>query len=86
MDCPDLEGDFAPPTPTPAELDRFLGKEKGIQGHHNSCYMDSMLFAMFSFSMVFDSVLFRPRRSDDIRDYDKVQKVLRESIVNPLRA
>ncbi|ELU06273.1 hypothetical protein CAPTEDRAFT_156372 [Capitella teleta] len=84
MACPDLEGDIPPPSAN--DLDRFLGQNKGIQGHHNSCYMDAMLFSMYSFSMVFDSILFRPKRSDDIKDYDKVQKVLRDGIVNPLRS
>lgn len=87
QECPDLEGELAPPQITDAlGLERFLGKNKGIQGHHNSCYMDAMLFAMFSFSMVFDSILFRPKRSGDIKEYNQVQKVLREGIVNPLRA
>ena len=30
--------------------DTLLGRERGIQGDHNSCYLDSTLFAMFSFS------------------------------------
>lgn len=40
---------------------------------------------MFTYTSVFDAVLFRPRRSDDIERYDEVQRVLREEIVNPLR-
>ena len=57
----------------------------GIQGHHNSCYMDATLFAMFSYSHVFDVALHRRKRKTDIDDYEKVQMILKEGIVNPLR-
>jgi len=40
---------------------------------------------MFAFSWVFDTILHRKRRETDLREYDDVQSVLRESIVNPLR-
>jgi ubiquitin thioesterase CYLD len=40
---------------------------------------------MFTFTSVFDSLLFRPREPQDIPQYEEVQKVLREEIVNPLR-
>ncbi len=63
-----------------------IGQMRGIQGHRNSCYLDSTLFAMFAFSVVFDVTLHRERRADDIRDYDEVQRVLKETIVNPLRS
>lgn len=42
------------------ELENISGKFKGIQGHYNSCYLDATLFAMFTFTCVFDSLLFRP--------------------------
>lgn len=42
------------------ELEIVSGKFKGIQGHYNSCYLDATLFAMFTFTCVFDSLLFRP--------------------------
>ena len=61
------------------------GRNKGIQGHQNSCYLDATLFSMFCFTSVFDSLLYRPRGEKDIARYDEVQKVLREEIVNPLR-
>lgn len=67
------------------ELENRCGKLKGIQGHHNSCYLDATLFSMFTFTSVFDSLLFRPREPEDIENYEEVQKVLREEIVNPLR-
>lgn len=40
---------------------------------------------MFTFTSVFDSLLFRPREPEDNEHYEEVQKVLREEIVNPLR-
>lgn len=40
---------------------------------------------MFTFTSVFDSLLFRPKEPQDIPMYEEVQKVLREDIVNPLR-
>uniref|UniRef100_A0A1A9V2C0 ubiquitinyl hydrolase 1 n=1 Tax=Glossina austeni TaxID=7395 RepID=A0A1A9V2C0_GLOAU len=66
-------------------LEGFCGKFKGIQGHHNSCYLDVTLFSMFAFTSVFDAILFRARESQDIKSYTEVQTVLREEIVNPLR-
>lgn len=67
------------------DLESHCGKFKGIQGHHNSCYLDATLFSMFTFTSVFDSVLFRPREPEDNEQYEEVQRVLREEIVNPLR-
>jgi len=67
------------------------GRQKGIQGHRNSCYLDATLFSMFSFSGVFDSVLlqdyrFHNRKEDSDEELARnVQRILREEIVNPLR-
>ena len=55
-----------------------VGKNKGIQGYHNSCYMDSTLFAMFAFCDVFDVALHRKARKDALDDYGEVQRLLRE--------
>lgn len=44
------------------DLEDIAGTFKGIQGHHNSCYLDATLFAMFTFTSVFDSLLFRPKQ------------------------
>ena len=63
---------------------RYVGKERGIQGHINSCYMDATLFAMFAFSYVFDFILYRKSGKEDA-SYIKVQKCLHQKIVNPLR-
>ncbi|XP_050048279.2 uncharacterized protein CYLD isoform X1 [Dermacentor andersoni] len=59
--------------------------KRGIQGHHNSCYLDATLFAMFSCTYIFDDILNRERQPDDIEEYDCIQKVLRDDIVNTLR-
>ncbi|BES88977.1 CAP-Gly domain [Nesidiocoris tenuis] len=67
------------------DITPICGKYKGIQGHHNSCYLDATLFSMFTFTSVFDSLLYRPPGAGDIIHYKEVQKVLREEIVNPLR-
>ena len=81
IECIDVPGCVLPP----AFNQKFLGQNRGIQGHQNSCYMDATLFSMFAFSMVFDSILHRPRRPKCSNFYDKVQRTLREGIVNPLR-
>uniref|UniRef100_A0A3Q2ZCB6 ubiquitinyl hydrolase 1 n=1 Tax=Kryptolebias marmoratus TaxID=37003 RepID=A0A3Q2ZCB6_KRYMA len=39
-----------PPRTENDGLDVMVGKKKGIQGHYNSCYLDSTLFCLFSFS------------------------------------
>lgn len=85
IDCPTVLGDV-PPLTTPEDLARLSGKNRGIQGHHNSCYLDATLFAMFSSTTVFESLLYRPKRADDIPEYNEVQRILKEEIVNPLRA
>ncbi|XP_018326905.1 ubiquitin carboxyl-terminal hydrolase CYLD [Agrilus planipennis] len=86
-DCPIIEGAIAPLCmPTEEDVNAVCGKFRGIQGHHNSCYLDATLFAMFTFTAVFDSLLFRPTSSNDIPRYEEVQRVLREEIVNPLRS
>lgn len=66
-------------------LKNFLGKSRGIQGHNNSCYLDATLFAMFSSTTLFDSLLYRPSNKNDIPEYQEIQRILREDIVRPLR-
>ena len=82
---PIIEEDvFIPP---PEKLKVYLKPDaQGIQGHHNSCYLDATLFAAFAFSSVMDSILLRPKNEKDIDDYEKVQNVLRNNIVYPLRS
>ncbi|KAK9510440.1 hypothetical protein O3M35_005228 [Rhynocoris fuscipes] len=76
---------FVAPISQEEDISELCGKFKGIQGHHNSCYLDATLFSMFTFTSVFDTLLYRPATPDDIVDYEEVQRVLREEIVNPLR-
>ncbi|XP_046737683.1 ubiquitin carboxyl-terminal hydrolase CYLD [Diprion similis] len=73
------------PISVKGDLETICGKYRGIQGHHNSCYLDATLFSMFTFTNVFDSLLFRPPNEKDCAQYEEVQRVLREEIVNPLR-
>ncbi|XP_060080817.1 ubiquitin carboxyl-terminal hydrolase CYLD-like [Ylistrum balloti] len=87
METPDVPGNISPPDSLDL-LDirrKVCGKEKGIQGHHNSCYLDATLLAMFYFTTVFDGILYRPKRSDDLQEYEEVKQVIKEGIVNPLR-
>ncbi|XP_028294027.1 ubiquitin carboxyl-terminal hydrolase CYLD isoform X3 [Gouania willdenowi] len=74
-----------PPRTENDGLDVMVGKKKGIQGHYNSCYLDSTLFCLFSFSSVLDTVLLRPRCKTDVEYYRETQDLLRTEIVNPLR-
>ncbi|XP_012549970.1 ubiquitin carboxyl-terminal hydrolase CYLD isoform X1 [Bombyx mori] len=80
-ECPVVPGVIPPLT----SLGDLAGKNRGIQGHHNSCYLDATLFAMFTFTSVFDALLYRPPEPEDSPHYSEVQRVLREEIVNPLR-
>ncbi|XP_076671657.1 ubiquitin carboxyl-terminal hydrolase CYLD isoform X1 [Andrena cerasifolii] len=73
------------PISVKGNLESICGKYRGIQGHHNSCYLDATLFSMFTFTSVFDNLLFRPPNEKDCLQYEEVQRVLREEIVNPLR-
>jgi len=83
IDCPVVPG-FQSPIKGD-DLAPFCGRNRGIQGHQNSCYLDATLFVMFSFTSVFDCLLYRPPSTQDIDEYTEVQRVLREEIVNPLR-
>ncbi|XP_053677566.1 uncharacterized protein LOC128727655 [Anopheles nili] len=86
VDCPVVKGRVPPLKILKLEeLEEICGKFKGIQGHHNSCYLDATLFAMFTFTSVFDTLLFRPKEPEDNPQYEEVQRVLLEEIVNPLR-
>ena len=56
-----------------------IGRGKGIQGYHNSGYIDSALYGLFAFSGAFDD-LFSKRVSDEIRTI----KSTFQAIVNTL--
>ncbi|KAH0619067.1 hypothetical protein JD844_018695, partial [Phrynosoma platyrhinos] len=61
-------------------LKEMEGAMRGIQGHSNSCYLDTTLFSLFSFSSALDSILY----SVEVED-KTAQKILRHQIVQPLR-
>uniref|UniRef100_A0ABM5G624 Ubiquitin carboxyl-terminal hydrolase CYLD-like n=1 Tax=Pogona vitticeps TaxID=103695 RepID=A0ABM5G624_9SAUR len=61
-------------------LQKMEGAMKGIQGHCNSCYLDTTLFSLFSFSSALDGILY----SADVKD-TRAQQILRQQIVQPLR-
>uniref|UniRef100_A0A8C7V4Q6 Ubiquitin carboxyl-terminal hydrolase CYLD n=1 Tax=Oncorhynchus mykiss TaxID=8022 RepID=A0A8C7V4Q6_ONCMY len=71
-----------PPRTENDGLDIMVGKKKGIQGHYNSCYLDSTLFCLFSFSSVLDTVLLRPRSKTDVEYYRETQELLRTEITH----
>lgn len=62
-------------------LQQVCGRLRGIQGHYNSCYLDTTLFAMFTFTHIFDAIFYRPPEQND----DEVRRVLLQGVVNPLR-
>ncbi|XP_078411077.1 ubiquitin carboxyl-terminal hydrolase CYLD isoform X1 [Cetorhinus maximus] len=79
QDCLAIKEDI-PPVREDEALQLMKGRMKGIQGHYNSCYLDSTIFSLFTFTSVLDSILHMPGGHDE-----KIQRVLREDIVNPLR-
>ncbi|XP_076469899.1 ubiquitin carboxyl-terminal hydrolase CYLD-like isoform X2 [Babylonia areolata] len=86
-ETPDIAGDVSPPEVySPEELTVVCGKQRGIQGHHNSCYLDATLLSMFYFTTVFDFIFNKPPLPGSSPDQQLVQKVLKEGIVNPLRS
>ncbi|XP_031430145.1 ubiquitin carboxyl-terminal hydrolase CYLD isoform X2 [Clupea harengus] len=77
----DTESENVPPISSEDVKHLLVGRMKGIQGHCNSCYMDSALFSLFSCSSVLDSLLFKPADPKD----QPIQRTLLLDIVNPLR-
>lgn len=93
FESPIINDQFVPPADNleiylvpPQRREDYKRIPRGIQGHHNSCYLDATLFAIFAFSSVMDSILLRPKGPKDIEQYEKVQDVLRDNIVYPLRS
>lgn len=50
LESPRIEGDVPPPEID--DISVICGKNRGIQGHFNSCYLDTTLFSMFAFTQV----------------------------------
>ncbi len=63
---------------------RYIGNSRGIQGHQNSCYLDSTLFGLFALSDIFDTMFLDPDQSID-QNRKHVTDLLWKGIVNPLR-
>lgn len=49
VDCPVIPG-IVQPLCRDGDIESLCGKFRGIQGHHNSCYLDATLFSMFTFT------------------------------------
>jgi hypothetical protein len=60
----------------------LIGRDKGIQGDWNSCYMDASIFCMFAYESVFDSIL---NKKVDNQSALAVQQILRDNVVYVLR-
>ena len=69
--------------PLPPLHEPILGKNKGIEGNSNSCYMDSTIFCMFAYSDVFDGLLRIDVGKKQV--VKELQRLLRENIVGLLR-
>jgi ubiquitin thioesterase CYLD len=70
------------PCPKAEELSKLIGDKRGIQGHQNSCYLDSTLFAMYGFTGVFDDLILEEPQ-DDVAE--AIVKIMSREIINPLR-
>ena len=67
-------------------LQIHTGLPKGIQGQHNSCYLDATLYGMFAFSDAFDALFLEADMTgDDKNPKMKIPKIIHQEIVNPLR-
>ena len=61
---------------------KYLGEERGIQGHQNSCYLDATMFGLFALSDVFDFMFLYEARDEA---GEEIKSILWKGIVNPLR-
>ena len=76
------------------QIQKYLGDERGIQGHQNSCYLDATIFGLFALSDVFDSLFLESSpmslkgsqlSSAVMRVKSEISYMLWRGIVNPLR-
>ena len=64
----------------------YTGNMKGIQGHQNSCYLDSTIFGLFALSDIFDTMFLEPNQAiTSVQSRKAVSELLWKGIVNPLR-
>ena len=68
--------------PRGLDLAKFIGERRGIQGHQNSCYLDSTLFAMYGFTSVFDELILQPPQDDFTAN---IVEIMSSEIIFPLR-
>ena len=83
-ETPDIKSKLVPLSEF-RETKKFIGQGRGIQGHHNSCYMDATLFSMFAFCNVFDYLLDTTSNSGEHGKAKDAQHIIKDGIVNPLR-
>ena len=79
------------------QFKKYIGNERGIQGHLNSCYLDATIFGLFGLSDVFDSLFLEnvnlgltslqsPASESPAQQVQKdIGSMLWKGIVNPLR-
>ena len=68
------------------QLSLYIGNMKGIQGHQNSCYLDSTIFGLFALSDIFDIIFDEPNQAiTSVQTSKAVSELLWKGIVNPLR-
>ena len=77
------------------QIRKYTGERKGIQGHHNSCYLDATIFGLFALSDVFDSLFLVNLKSITHTSLQsptavapiqtEIGDMLWKGIVNPLR-
>jgi ubiquitin thioesterase CYLD len=77
------------------QFHKYIGDQRGIQGHQNSCYLDATIFGLFALSDVFDSLFLNSEVLKGIMQggsgtpAQQVQRDIGEKlwkgIVNPLR-
>ena len=66
----------------PELFNRYIGDKHGIQGHQNSCYLDSAVFGLFALSDSFDDLLLE-EPNDKLGE--EIKHILWKGIVNPMR-
>ena len=71
---------------TSQQMKLYIRNSRGIQGHQNSCYVDSTIFGLFALSDIFDTMFLAPDQPIT-SDHNKkrVGDLLWKGIVNPLR-
>nr|pir F40F12.5 protein - Caenorhabditis elegans [Caenorhabditis elegans] len=65
------------------DMQQLVGRQKGIQGYCNSCYLDATLYAMFVQTTCFDFLLEKSIKGSETAQ--QFQKILAHEIVFPLR-